>query len=209
MAPRKARGQPSCGERGPSGESTRRDAFEIAFSSRPSQNCGPRRRRHTDGVSRATRTAFTSATGVYHGNRNHPQWFAALRERAGRLIYRHDSHRSAVSSQGIRPRRRRERHLRTRCPHRLAHSSAGSDADCHVRTRVGAARRWTRAGGSSRRCGLVSARAEALARRHANDGDVAHCDSRAARRQSRRLDGKGQRGTISAMKNRDLPNCAK
>ena len=70
-----------------------------------------------------------------------------------------------------RARRRRQRHLRARRPHRLAHPSARPDADRHVRLRPGAARGRPDRGNPARRRRLVRARREALARRGADDRD--------------------------------------
>ena len=51
--------------------------------------------------------------------------------------------------------------------------------------------------GPSRRCGLVPARRKTLARRRADHGHDAHSGSGSARRQGGRMDGKGQRRTVS------------
>ena len=66
---------------------------------------------------------------------------------------------------------RRERHVRTWRPHRLAYASARSDPDRHVR--LGWAQRWGGAdrGNPARRRGLVPARRKALAWRDGDHGD--------------------------------------
>ena len=68
-------------------------------------------------------------------------------------------------------------------------------AGCGLRAALGRADRGDPAG----RRGLVPARREALARRVADHGDDAHRHSGAARRQGRRLDGEGQRRTVSSV----------
>ena len=84
---------------------------------------------------------------------------------------------------GARPgtRARRQRHVRARRPHGLAHASARPDADRHGRLRLGAALGRPGRGNPARRRGLVSARREALAWRGADHGDDAHRHSGSAR----------------------------
>src|SRR3989442_5487136 len=78
----------------------------------------------------------------------------------------------------------------------MAHSPAGPDPDrdgwLRARAALGRPDRGDPAGGR----GLVPAGREALARRRANHGHDAHRHSGTARREDRRLDGKGQRRTI-------------
>ena len=102
----------------------------------------------------------------------------------------------ALPRQRARARRRRVRHFRARCAHRVAHASIGSNADCRVRVRLGAERRCAERGNPPRRRGVDPSRRKALARRyrhHCNDPHR-HCGS--SRWSERRLDGKGQRRTI-------------
>ena len=96
-------------------------------------------------------------------------------------------------------RARRQRHIRAGRPDGLAHASARPDADRHGRLRLGAALGRADRGNPARRRGLVPARREALARRHADHGDDAHRHSGRARRQGGRLDGTGQRRTIPGL----------
>ena len=105
-------------------------------------------------------------------------------------------HRPAVRGARTGARSRRQRHVRAGRPHRLAYASARPDLDRHVRPRLGAALGRPDRGNPARRRRLVSARREALARRRADDGDDAYRHSGSAQRQSRRLDGKGQRRAI-------------
>ena len=62
-----------------------------------------------------------------------------------------------------------QRHLRARRAHRVAHASARSNPHHHVRSRLGANRRRTDRGNPAGRCGVVSARREALAWRDTDD----------------------------------------
>ena len=92
-----------------------------------------------------------------------------------------------------------ERHLRAGRPDGMAYPSARSDIDCHRRLRLGAARRRRGRGNPAWRCGLVPAWREALARRDPDDGNDAYRHSGSAERQSRRMDGKGQRPAIPGL----------
>ena len=94
---------------------------------------------------------------------------------------------------------RRQRHLRARRPHRLAHASARPDADRHLRLRPGAALGRSHRGDPSGRRDLVRAGRKALARRSAGHGDDPHRHSGKAQRQNRRLDGTGERRAISSI----------
>jgi hypothetical protein len=62
--------------------------------------------------------------------------------------------------------------------------------------RQGPVRGWASRGNPARRCGLDPAGSEALARRRADHRDDTHRHPGKARRQGRRVDGKGQRGAI-------------
>ena len=73
---------------------------------------------------------------------------------------------------GARP--RRQRHLRTRRTHGMAHASARPDADRHRRLRPGAALGRTHRRNPARRRHLVLAGREALAWRSADHGDDSH-----------------------------------
>ena len=90
----------------------------------------------------------------------------------------------------------RQRHVRARRPHRLAYASARPDAHRHGRLRPGPALGRPDRGDPAGRRGLVSAGREALARGDADDGHDAHRHPGAARRQGRRVDGKGQRRAV-------------
>ena len=90
----------------------------------------------------------------------------------------------------------RQRHLRARRAHGMAHAPARPDPDRHLRLRPGAALGRPDRGDPARRRGLVRAGREALARRRANHGDDAHRHPGKARRQARRLDGTRERRAI-------------
>jgi hypothetical protein len=81
---------------------------------------------------------FTLISFYRHGNQKN--WLTSLRQRTGRLVYRHGTHRSLIPSKRSSSRVRRERHLRAECSNSVAYPSAGSDPDCHCRLRVGSAR---------------------------------------------------------------------
>src|SRR5579864_1354913 len=78
----------------------------------------------------------------------------------------------------------------------MAHASARPDSHYHGRVRPGTALGRAGRGNSSRRCGLVLARREALAWCRAGDGHDAHRHSGEERQQGGRLDGTCQRRTI-------------
>src|SRR5687768_13976843 len=78
----------------------------------------------------------------------------------------------------------------------MAHSPAWADPDRYVRRWVGAKRRRSKSGNTAGRRGLVPGEGKALAWRHADHGHDPYRHSGTARRQSRRVDGEGQRRTI-------------
>ena len=87
------------------------------------------------------------STGLHRrrsrGTRDYMEIKRAARSRPARdrrMVHRHGPHRSAVPGARSGACRRRQRHLRARRPHRLAHASARPDADRHRRLRPGAAR---------------------------------------------------------------------
>jgi hypothetical protein len=79
--------------------------------------------------------------------------------------------------------KRRSSDIRARCPHHVAHTSAGPDPDCHVRTRLGSMRGWTDRGSPPRRRYLVSTWREALAWRDEHDRFNTYSDYGVAQRQ--------------------------
>jgi hypothetical protein len=93
-------------------------------------------------------------------------------------------------------RQRRQRHVRARCAHGLAHTSAWTDADRDGRQRPRAARGRISRANPTWRCRLVPAGREALARRGADHSDDAHRNCESARWQGRRLDGTRHRRAI-------------
>ena len=90
----------------------------------------------------------------------------------------------------------RQRDVRARCSNCMAYTSPRADTDHHGRLRLGTASRRARRRDSSGRRGLVLARREALARRHANHSDDAHRHSGEKGWQGRRLDGARHRRAI-------------
>ena len=112
------------------------------------------------------------------------------------MVHRQGACRAAVPGNRSGSRARCERHVRAGSPLGLAHPSAGSDAHrdggSWFRAELGRSRRRD----SSRGCGLVCARREALARRHARQRVGAPRHPGGTRRQGRELDGEGQRRTI-------------
>ena len=92
----------------------------------------------------------------------------------GGLFHGHGPYRSALPGVGAGARHWRQRDFRAGRPHRLAHPSARTDADRHRRDGTGAALGRSGRGNLGGRCGLVSARREALARRFTDDGNDAH-----------------------------------
>jgi hypothetical protein len=85
---------------------------------------------------------------------------------------------------------------RTHC---LAHPSARSDSDRHGWMRLGAARRRPNRGNPPRRCRVVPPRREALAWRHAENGNDTHRHSGSAGWQTSGLVGEGERRSIPKM----------
>jgi hypothetical protein len=85
--------------------------------------------------------------------------------------------------------------------------SARPDVDHHVGLGLGATRRRPDRRSAPRRCRLVSARPEALARRDADHCNDAHRHSGNPERQERRLDGKGQRRAIPQLSPREERGC--
>ena len=112
------------------------------------------------------------------------------------MVHRQGACRAAVPSNRSGSRARCERHVRAGSPLGLAHPSAGSDAHRDGGSWLRAALGRSRRRDSSRGCGLVSARREALARCHARQHVGAPCHPGGTRRQGRELDGEGQRRTI-------------
>src|SRR3989442_9974427 len=112
------------------------------------------------------------------------------------MVHRNRPHRSTLSGARSGARGGCQRHVRAGRPHGVAYASPGADSDCRVRSRPGAAVGGTDRGDSAGRRDLVLTRREALAWRLAHDRHDAHRDSGAAQRQSRGVDGKGQRRTI-------------
>ena len=112
------------------------------------------------------------------------------------MVHRQGACRAAVPGNRSGSRARCERHVRAGSPLGLAHPSAGSDAHrdggSWFRAELGRSRRRD----SSRGCGLVCARREALARHHARQRVGAPRHPGGTRRQGRELDGEGQRRTI-------------
>src|SRR5438309_117535 len=112
------------------------------------------------------------------------------------MVHRQGACRAAVPSNRSGSRARCERHVRARSPLGLAHPSARSDAQrdgwSWLRAELGRSRRRD----SCRGCGLLSARREALARRHTRQRVDAPRHPGGTRRQGRELDGEGQRRTI-------------
>ena len=111
-----------------------------------------------------------SADGLLQQNGASRQWksneTAHSRPARGRPTIspaRSASTRCSRRRSGARP--WRQRHVRARRAHGLAHASARPDADRHGRLRLGAARGRTGRGNPAGRCGLVLAGREALARR--------------------------------------------
>src|SRR5271165_3169547 len=131
---------------------------------------------------------------VTYGNQK--KWFTTIRQRPRRLVHRHGAHRSTVPGKRSGSRVRRVRDVRAGRPHRVAHTSARSDSDCHSRLRLGAARGRSNRGNSAWRCGVVPAWGKALAWRGADNGHDAYRHSGTARWEGRRLDGEGQRRAI-------------
>src|SRR5438046_312818 len=114
------------------------------------------------------------------------------------MVYRQGACRAAVQGNRSGSRARCERSVRAGSPLGLAHPSAGSDAHrdggSWFRAELGRSRRRD----SSRGCGLVSARRETLAWRHARQRVGALRHPGGTRRQGRELDGEGERRTIPA-----------
>src|SRR3954453_19315420 len=95
------------------------------------------------------------------GNGDYTQRLKAFGKWPGGLVHGYGAHRPAICSSKSGPRRWRKRHLRTGSPHGVAHPSARTNADRHLRLRVGATRGWPDRGNQARRYRLVSARREA------------------------------------------------
>src|SRR6266852_5500562 len=139
---------------------------------------------------------FDQPTNQESGHGHQTKRLAAAGQRAGRLFHRHSPRRAAVPGARSGACGRRQRHLRARRAHGLAHPSARPDPDRDVGPWMGSARGRADRGHPAGRRGLVCARREALARRDADDGDDAYCGSGKAGWQGRRLDGTRQRPTI-------------
>ena len=143
-----------------------------------------RRRRATTGIVRRCHEAVRSSilergradrSAKEENDGNQAKRLAAVRQRTGRVVHRHGPHRPAVPGRPSPARgRRRQRHVRARRAHGVAHASARPDADRDGRLRLGAARGRADRGDPAGRRRLVPARREALARRHADHGDDAH-----------------------------------
>jgi hypothetical protein len=112
------------------------------------------------------------------------------------MVHRQGACRAAVQGNSSGSRARCERHVRAGSPLGLAHPSAGSDAHRDGGSWLRAERGRSHRRDSSRGCGLVSARREALARRHARQRVDAPRHPGGTRREGRELDGEGQRRTI-------------
>src|SRR6266481_3709774 len=130
------------------------------------------------------------------GHGHQTKRLAAAGQGAGRLFHWNGPRRAAVPGTRSGACGRRQRHLRARRAHGLAHPSARPDPDRDVGPWMGSARGRADRGHPAGRRGLVCARREALARRDAYDGDDAYCGSGKAGWQGRRLDGTRQRPTI-------------
>lgn len=77
-----------------------------------------------------------------------------------------------------------------------------ADANCYSGHRLGAAMGRFRRGDAGRRCGPNPGRREALARRHRHHSHDAHRPYRGVEPESRKLDGEGQRRTVSEALNK-------
>src|SRR5882724_5675089 len=133
--------------------------------------------------------------------------FAAVPQGTGRVFHRRRADRPSIRSSRSRPRSWRQRDIRARCPHGMAHAPARADINCHVRLRLDTVLGRGQRGNPARRYDLVPARQEALAWRNADDGDDAYRHRGKARRQDRRLDGKSRRRTISGLTSKETKQC--
>ncbi len=99
----------------------------------------------TDGTGTATSPKCAPRRGAAwsnnHGDRK--ERITAVGQRPCGLVHGIGANRFTVSATGAGARRRRNRDLRTCCPHRLAHASTRADADRHGRLWTRAARRRT------------------------------------------------------------------
>ena len=126
---------------------------------------------------------------------NQTSWLSAVPQRPGGLVYgdvRIDPLFAVPDPGRVRARVSRL----NLAPARPAYPSPGPDADRDCRLR-GPARGGFGRGDPAGRRGVVFARREALARRGGNDGHDPYRRPGKAQRQGRRLDGKGDRRTIS------------
>ena len=126
-------------------------------------------------------------------NQHHAKRIAALGQGNSRIFYWCRAYRFPIPAERSRARRRWDCDVRAGRSHRLAHAPAGSDADHHGGGRLDPAMGRPNSGNEGRRCCFDSARRQALARRNGDHGGDAHCHCGTARRQERRMDGKGQR----------------
>src|SRR5688500_2431563 len=127
---------------------------------------------------------------------------AAVPQGTVRILHRRGPRRPAVPGACSGTREWWPRHFRAWRPQRLAYASARPDLDHYVGPRLGSTRRRADRGSPGRRCGLVSPRPKTLARSDADDRDDPYRHSGIAKRQDRRLAGKGQRRAISRMSRR-------
>ena len=109
-----------------------------------------RRHRHRQNV------AASHPQEIHHGDQTSRH--TTFRQRTGRLVHRHGPHRSAFPGPRSRAASRRQRHLRARRAHRLAHASARPDPHRHLWLRPGAALGRPDRGDPPRRRRLVRAR---------------------------------------------------
>jgi hypothetical protein len=121
---------------------------------------------------------------------------STLGQRSCRLVYRYCAYRPPFSSTRPSVCCWRQRHIRGWSAYRLAYPSPGTDTDRHGRLRMGSAGGWRDRGDSSRRCGLVRAGRETLARGYTDHGYDSHRSSGTIRWQGRGLDGARQRRAI-------------
>src|SRR5213592_65672 len=146
----------------------------------------------------APASELDSSEMVGDGHGHQEKRFAIVERGTEGAVHRQGARRAAVPSKRSGPRARGEGHVRAERPHGLAQPSTGSDAHCDGRPRLRAKRWRSCRRDSSRGCDLVSARREALARRHARQRDDAHRHPGGTRRQGRQLDGESRRRTLPA-----------
>lgn len=141
----------------------------------------------------ATKFGFDLSTQP-HGLNSRPEQISRALEGSLRRL---GAHRPANAGAGAGPRELRACYLRAGRQVGVAPAPARANARRHPRVRMGAERGRPEGGDTPRRRCLVPAERKALARRNVNGRDVTHRHSGGARRQGRRVDGKGQRRTIS------------